>query len=146
MNSRNLWIACLSGAALSLLVSNLPIIGLVNILCFAAFWGSAIFAVWLYRRLSGMPTVRQSAGIGALTGVLAGLLGFALSFAGISGAQGCLNTYSMFASPDALKSMEELPAWAGIVFNLMGVLFNVGFGTLGGLIGGALFNRNAKPK
>ncbi len=146
MNTRNLWIACLSGAALSLLVSNLPIIGLVNILCCAGFWGSAIFAVWLYRRQSGTPTTRQSVQIGVLTGLLAGLLGFALSFAGLSGAQGFLNTYGKLASPDAFKGMEDLPAWAGIVFSLMGVLFEVGFGALGGLIGGALFNRSAKPK
>ena len=146
MNTRNLWIACLSGAVLTTLVSNLPIIGLVNCLLCAGFWGSAIFAVWLYRRLSSTPTTRQSTGIGALTGLLAGLLGFALSFAGLSGAQGFLNTYGRLASPDAFKGMEDLPAWAGIVFNLMGVVFNVGFGALGGLIGGALFNRSNKPK
>ena len=146
MNTRNLWIACLSGAVLTTLVSNLPIIGLVNCLLCAGFWGSAIFAVWLYRRLSGTPTTRQSVQIGVLTGLLAGLLGFALSFAGLSGAQGFLNTYGRLASPDAFKGMEDLPAWAGIVFNLMGVVFNVGFGALGGLIGGALFNRSSKPK
>ncbi len=144
MNTRNLWIACLSGAALTTLVSNLPIIGLVNCLLCAGFWGSAIFAVWLYRRLSGTPTPRQSAGIGALTGLLAGLLGFALSFAGLSGAEGFLNSYGKLMSPDAFKGMETIPAWGGIVFNLIGVLFNVVFGTLGGLIGGAIFQRADK--
>ncbi len=146
MNNRNLWIACLSGAVLTTLVSNLPIIGLVNCLLCAGFWGSAIFAVWLYRRLSGTPTVRQAAGIGALTGLLAGLLGFVLSFAGLAGAQGFLTTYGKLMSPDALTGMEDIPAWGGIVFNLVGVLFNVGFGALGGLIGGAIFNRRVKPQ
>jgi hypothetical protein len=146
MNSRNLWIACLSGAALTTLVSNLPIIGFVNCLLCAGFWGSAIFAVWLYRRLSGTPTVRQSAGIGALTGLLAGLLGFLLSFAGLAGAQGFMNTFSRFMSPEDLKGMEAIPAWGGIAFNLIGVLFNLLFGTLGGLIGGAIFNaRRVSP-
>ena len=146
MNTKNLWIASLSGAALTTLVSNLPYVGFVNCLLCAGFWGSAIFAVWLYRRQSGTPTTRQSVQIGVLTGLLAGLMGFALSFAGLSGAQGFLNTYGRLASPDAFKGMEDLPAWAGIVFNLMGVLFNVGFGALGGLLGGALFNRSNKPK
>ena len=40
------------------------------------FWGSAIFAVWLYRRLTGAVTIRQAVNIGLLTGLLAGLLGF----------------------------------------------------------------------
>ncbi len=144
MHNQNLWIACLSGAVLTTVVSNLPIISLVNCLLCAGFWGSAIFAVWLYRRLSGNPTgtlsVRQAAGLGAVTGLLAGLLGFLLSFAGLAGAQGFLTTYGRLMSPDALKGMEDIPAWGGIVFNLVGVLFNVGFGALGGLIGGAIFN------
>ena len=145
MNTPSLWIACLSGAALTTLVSNLPYIGFVNCLLCAGFWGSAIFAVWLYRRLSGAPTTRQAVGIGALTGLLAGVLGFLLSFVGLSGAQGFLNTYGKLMSPDALQGMGDIPAWGGIVFNLIGVLFNVGFGALGGLIGGAIFkSREAK--
>jgi hypothetical protein len=145
MNTKSLWIASLSGAALTTLVSNLPYIGLVNCLLCAGFWGSAIFAVWLYQRLSGAPTTRHAAGIGALTGLLAGLLGFLLSFAGFAGAQGFLNTYGKLMGPDALKGMDTIPAWGGIVFNLIGVLFNLGFGTLGGLIGGALLNRTRQP-
>ena len=59
MNTQNMWIACLSGAVLTTVVSNLPFIGIVNCLLCAGFWGSAIFSVWLYRRLSGAPTMRQ---------------------------------------------------------------------------------------
>ncbi len=84
MNTKNLWIASLSGAILSLLVSNLPYIGFVNCLLCGGFWGSALFAVWLYQRLSGTLTVRQGVKIGALTGLLAGLIGFALSFVGLA--------------------------------------------------------------
>jgi len=139
MHTRSLIIACVSGAVLTTLVSNLPIIGIVNCLLCAGFWGSAIFAVWLYRRLNGTLTVRQGVNIGTLTGLLAGLLGFLLSFAGLSGAQGFLNSYGKLMSPDAVKGMESIPAWGGIVFNLVGVLFNIGFGALGGWIGGAIF-------
>ena len=144
MNTKNLWIASLSGAALSLLVSNLPFIGFVNCLLCGGFWGSAIFAVWLYRRLSGTLTVRQGVKIGALSGLLAGVLGFALSYAGLAGAQGFLNSAQQFLPADATQGMDELPAWAGLIFNLLGVLFNVAFGALGGWIGGTIFNPNRK--
>jgi len=144
MNTKNLWIASLGGAALSLLVSNLPLIGFVNCLLCGAFWGSAIFAVWLYRRLSGTVTIRQGVSIGLLTGLLAGLIGFGLSFAGLTGAQGFLNSAQKFLPADATQGMTGMPAWAAWIFNFLGVLFNVGFGALGGWIGGMLFNPRPK--
>jgi hypothetical protein len=144
MNTKNLWIATLSGAAVSLLASNLPLIGFVNCLLCGAFWGSAIFAVWLYRRLSGTVSVRQGVQIGLLTGLVAGLVGFGLSFAGLAGAQGFLKGAEQFLPPDATQGMDEFPAWAGLIFNFLGILFNVGFGALGGWIGGVIFNSDRK--
>jgi hypothetical protein len=144
MNTKNFWIASLSGAVLTTLVSNLPFIGFVNCLLCGGFWGSAIFAVWLYKRLSGSLTTRQGVKIGALTGLLAGLLGFALSFAGLAGAQGFLNGARQFLPADATQGMNDLPAWGSLVFNLLGVIFNVGFGALGGWFGGILFDPNRK--
>jgi hypothetical protein len=146
MNTKNLWIASLSGATVSLLASNLPLIGFVNCLLCGGFWGSAIFAVWLYRRLSGTVTIRQGVNIGLLTGLLAGLIGFALSFAGLTGAQGLLNSAQKFLPADATRGMNDVPAWAGYIFNLLGVLFNVGFGALGGWLGGMLFNSERKNR
>jgi hypothetical protein len=140
MNTRNLWIASLSGAALTTLVSNLPILGFVNCLLCAGFWGSAIFAAWLYRRLEGTLTPRQGVKLGLLTGLLAGLLGFALSFAGLAGAQGFLNGVQQFLPSDATQGMNAIPAWGGYIFNVLGVLFNVGFGALGGWIGAIMLN------
>jgi len=146
MNTKNLWIASLSGAAVSLLASNLPFIGFVNCVLCGAFWGSAIFAVWLYRRLSGTVSVRQAVQIGLLTGLAAGLIGFGLSFAGLTGAQGFLNSAQKFLPPDATQGMNNIPAWGGLVFNFLGILFNVGFGALGGWIGGILFNPDRKNR
>jgi hypothetical protein len=146
MNSKNLWLACLSGAVLTTLVSNLPLLGFVNCLLCAGFWGSAIFAVWLYRKLSGAVTVNQGARIGALTGLIAGILGFALSFIGLSGVQGFLNSAQQFLPADATDGMEAIPAWGGIIFNLMGVVFNVIFGTIGGWIGGSIFKTSVKTE
>ena len=145
MNTRSLWIAAVSGAVLTTLLSNLPFIGFVNCVVCAWFWGGALFALWLYKRQSGTPTMRQSLTIGALTGLLAGLLGFALSFAGVSGLQGLMNDSEGLLRPDAVQGMQDIPAWGAIVFNLIGVVFNVAFGTLGGWLGGILFNRNRKP-
>jgi hypothetical protein len=146
MNTKNLWIASLCGAALSLLVSNLPLIGFVNCVLCGGFWGSAIFAVWLYRRLSGVVTIRQGVHVGLLTGLLAGLIGFALSFAGLAGAQGFLNSAQKFLPADATQGMTEIPAWGAWIFNFLGVLFNVGFGALGGWLGGIFFNPERKNR
>lgn len=142
MNTRSLWIAGLSGAALTTLFSNLPFIGIVNCVVCAWFWAGGIFAVWLYRRLqSGMPTMRQGLTIGALTGLLAGMLGFALSFAGVSGLQGMMQGLPA----DATSGLQDIPAWGVIVFNVMGVVFNIVFGTLGGWLAVTIFNRTRKP-
>ena len=146
MNTKNLWIAALSGAVLTTLVSNLPLIGFVNCLLCAGFWGSAIFAVWLYRRLNGTLTVGQGVRIGALTGLLAGVLGLILSLVGLAGAQGFLNGARQFLPADATQGMNDIPAWGGWIFNLLGVIFNVGFGAMGGWIGGAIFDPNRKSK
>ena len=135
MNTKNLWIAALCGAVLTTLVSNLPLVGFINCLLFAGFWGSAIFAVWLYRRLSGALTVGQGVRTGALTGVCAGLLGFSLSFLGLAGLQGLVRDLP----PEALQDLQDAPAWSVLAFNLVGVLFNIVFGTIGGWIGGAIF-------
>ncbi len=144
MNTRSLAIAAASGALLNILVSNVPYIGLVNCLLCAGFWGSAFFAVWLYRRLSGTPTVQQSLAIGAITGAAAGVLGFALSFAGLTGLQGLLNSTGGLLPPDASKGFTDIPAWGVVAFNVMGIFFDIVLGVLGGWLAGAVFNR--KPK
>jgi len=146
MNTKNMWITAISGAVLTTVVSNLPFVGLVNCLLCAGFWVSAIFAVWLYRHLSGALTIGQGIVLGALTGLCAGVLGFALSFVGLVGAQGFLTSYSWALPADALKGMQDIPAWGGLVFNLVGVLFNVIFGTVGGWIGGMIFRTNREAR
>ena len=88
--------------------------------------------------------MRLSIQIGALTGLLAGVLGFALSFAGVAGLQGLMNNSEGLLPPDAVQGMKDVPAWGAIVFNLIGVVFNVVFGALGGWIAGVLFNRSRK--
>jgi hypothetical protein len=139
VNTKNLWIAALSGAVLTTLVSNLPFADLVNCLLFAGFWGSAIFAVWLYRRWSGTLTVGEGVRLGLLTGLCAGALGFALSFLGLAGFQGTANKLAQVLSAENMQAIENISASEILVFNLVGVSFNTIFGTIGGWIGGLIF-------
>lgn len=140
MNTKNLWIASLSGAAVSLLATNLPYIGLINCLLCAGFWGSAIFAVWLYRRLNGMLTIGDAVRVGALSGLLAGVIGFALSFVGLAGIQALTSSFVQTLPPDVIGDMGEIPAVVASGMNLMGVVIEVIFGVIGGWIGGIIFH------
>ncbi|HSB67221.1 MAG TPA: hypothetical protein VLD65_11630 [Anaerolineales bacterium] len=146
MSSKSVWIASLGGAAVSLLVANLPFISFVNCLLCSGFWGSAIFAVWLYHRLGNVVSIRKGVMVGALSGLIAGILGFALSFVGLAGLQGMLNNAQQILPPDATKGMEDIPAWGAYIFNFLGVLFEVGAGTLGGWIGAVIFDPNRQSK
>jgi hypothetical protein len=146
MNSKNLWISVLSGAVLTTLVSNLPYIGFVNFLCFIGFWGSAIFAIWLYRRLNGTLTLADGLRIGALTGLCAGIMGFALSFLGVAGLQGIMNDVEGIIPADASGGNTDIPLLGAVAFNIFGVILNVLFGTIGGWIGGAIFRTDRVTK
>ena len=139
MNTRNMWIASLAGAAVSLLATNLPYVGFVNCLVCAGFWGSAIFAVWLYRRLGRTLTLGQGLCIGALSGLLAWVVGFLLSFLNLTGVQALMSGFERILPPEALGDVQNIPPAAGIVINMLGVVIEVIFGLVGGLIGGAIF-------
>ena len=146
MNTKNLWIAALTAAVITTAVSNLPLEEFINCLLFAGFWGSAMFGVWLYRRLSGTVTITQAVAIGALTGICAGALGFALSFANLAGAQGILTRLSLVLPPESMQDAQDIPASSMLRFNLVGVLFNVIFGTIGGWIGGAILHTDRRTQ
>jgi hypothetical protein len=99
----------------------------------------------MYRRLSGCVTVPQGVRISALTGVCAGVLGLVLNLVGLAGAVGFTNGVGSILPADAIQGMDfTLPAWGSIVFNLIGFLFNILFGTIGGWIGGLIFNPDRK--
>ncbi len=146
MNRKSFWIACLSGAALTTLFSNIPYMGLLNCLLCAWFWGGAIFSVWLYKRQSGSVNSSLGLRIGAITGLIAGILGFLLGFVGLAGVDALMNSASAFMSSSDLQQANEIPAWAGWIVNLIGVIFNIGFGALGGWIGGTLLKPKAVPQ
>jgi hypothetical protein len=138
MNTKNLLISSLVGGLVITVLANVPILNFVNCLLCAGFWGGAVLAVWLYRRQSGSMTLGQAVGVGALSGLFAGVIGFLLSFTGLTGAQALLDSYAQFAPPDA-ELMTPLSGVGAIAINFMGVLTNIVFGAIGGLIGGAIF-------
>ncbi len=144
MNTKNLWIAALSAAVITTAVSNLPLVEFVNCLLFAGFWGSAILGVWLYRRLTGTVTITQAVMIGALTGICAGALGLALSLIDLAGAQGILTRLSLVLPPESMQNAQDIPASSMLAFNLVGVLFIVVFGTIGGWIGGVVLHTDRR--
>jgi hypothetical protein len=144
MNTKNLWISATCGAVVTTLVSNVPVVSFVNLLLCAGFWGGAVLAVWLYRRLNGSLTLGQGIGIGALTGLLAGALGFSISFLGLAGLQGIVNEIRLIAGAGNVGTIDYSLGEA-IAFNIAGVLTNILFGTIGGAIGGAVLRTNRAP-
>jgi hypothetical protein len=74
------------------------------------------------------------------------VLGFLLSFAGVAGLQGMINDLGPLMSPEDLQGLNEVPAWGAMIFNLVGVILEVGFGALGGWIGGILLDPARKTR
>jgi hypothetical protein len=59
---------------------------------------------------------------------------------GLAGAGGVLQDLRPFISPESLPDLETaLTGVGGLLFNLVGMLIDIAFGFIGGLIGGAIF-------
>ena len=142
MNTKNLLIAAGVGGLVTEILTNVPILNLLTCLICVSFWIGPLFAVWLYRRLQGEVTLNQGIGIGALAGVIAGLIGFVLSFfnmAGVGDLPEVLRSMPGMQEQD-LQQMQALFSGPMLIFfNLIGVGITIFFGAVGGLIGGALF-------
>ncbi len=147
MNNKNLLLASLIGGLVSTALSNIPIINLVNCLLCAGFWIGPVLAVWFYKHQTGAVTLGQAVIVGSLAGLLAGIFGFILSLMGLAGAEALMKSYARFIPPDA--EIAELPSGIfAILFNLAGVVVNILFGALGGLVSGAILKEkspNAQP-
>ena len=141
MNTRHLLLASLAGGLISLVLVNTPFLNLINILICAGYWIGPIVAVWLHQRLSGTSTLNQAIVTGVLAGAWHGLFGLMLSPLGLAGAGGVLDALRPFASAQDVPDLEvALTGVGGILFNLIGVAFDLVFGFLGGLVGGAIFH------
>lgn len=139
MDTKNLIIASLIGGLISIILSNVPVLNLVNCLLCAGFWLGPLFAVWFYKRQSGTVTLGQGAAIGALAGVWAGVFGLILALFNFAGFASMIETYAQFMPPDAVDMDPSLFGAMGWLFNFLGVGFDIVVGTIGGLIGGAIW-------
>jgi hypothetical protein len=103
-------------------------------LCCAPYWASGIFAVWLYRRLTGTLTLGQGVAVGLATGAIAGAIGLLLQLAGNINTLAMLNSYRSI-TPSGMNF--DIPKDTEITFHCgIGLEFLISM--LGGLIGGAL--------
>lgn len=140
MNTKHLLITSLTGGLISTVLVNTPFLNWINLLICAGFWIGPIAAVWLYRRQDGTLTLSQAMLIGMLAGLWHGLFGVLLSPLGLAGAGGVLNGMQQIIPAQNLPDIETaLTGVAGSIFNLVGMLIDVFFGFIGGLIGGAFF-------
>ncbi len=145
MNTRMLLLASLLGGLTSVVLVNLPIINLVNCLICAGFWAGPLLAVWFYRRQTSAVTLGQAIGIGVAAGAWHAVFGLLLSLVGLAGAQALATSFAQLA-PAESGAREAMSGVEASVFNVFGVLTDLVFGAIGGVIGGALFrDRPAAP-
>jgi hypothetical protein len=147
MNTKHLLIASLTGGLISTVLVNTPFVNWVNLLICAGFWIGPIVAVWLYRRQGGTVTLSQAMLIGILAGVWHGLFGVLLSPLGLAGAGGVLNGLSrVVPAQDMPDLFPALTGIGGLLFNLIGILIDIAFGFLGGLISGAFLRTDREVR
>jgi hypothetical protein len=152
MNTRSVWITILiAGAAIGLLGS-LPVLNLANcILCIWVWLGGAL-AVYIYRRLQAgqdIPTVKQGAGLGALSG-LAGAFFGAIIF-----ALGSSITIPIMNKIASLAEVGDMPfggldagsiLGSTLIFLLIDAVLYPAFGAIGGAIAASLYQKKAQPQ
>jgi hypothetical protein len=140
MNTKNILITGLVGAVITLLLTNIPFINLVNCLICAGFWIGPLFATWLYKRMTGTLSTKEGIWVGVTAGVIAGVIGFGLSFLGVTGIAGLANQVNRFASPEGQIDMSGLEGGIlNTVGTFFGVIFDIVVGAIAGLIGAAIF-------
>lgn len=141
MNTKNLLLASLVGGLITILLTNLPYINIINCLLCVGFWGGPLFAVWMYRKQTGTVTLGQGIGIGTLAGVWAAIVGFLIAQLTGASAQALMQTYAQLGQVMPPESGFALPQPGAMSFivDLFGAGFGIFFGFVGGLIGGAIF-------
>jgi hypothetical protein len=145
LNIASLLLASLTGAVVTTSLSNGPYLNLINCLWCAGFWVGAILATWIYKRQTGLLTLRQGIAVGALTGLIAWAFGFLLSLFDLAGMVGLVKSYALALAGDTNPDMSSgFEAWKVTLVNILGIFPNILFGAIGGLVGGAIFQ--SRPK
>jgi hypothetical protein len=147
MNTKEILIAGLLGAVITLLLTNIPFVSLINCLLCVGFWVGPLFGVWFYKRRTGSVTITQGIWVGVVAGAIAGVIGLFLSFVGAAGASGIVNQLNMLLPADGQIDMGGAEgAIGGTIFTLIGIFIDIFFGVIGGLIGAAIFKNKSQPQ
>ena len=144
MNIKNLIISSLIGGIVIAALANIPVIQLINCLLCTGYWIGSILAVWLYKRFQGSLTLGQSVAIGALAGVWSGLINFILGLISAAGIATIISAIDQVIPAETLDLDGDFIGRMAILINVFLVFFNIFLGTIGGLIGGAIFQ--TKPQ
>ncbi len=147
MNNRALLLAGLVGALVMVVLSNVPVLNLINCLLCAGVWIGGMVAAWFYRRQTG---AALTAGQGAMVGVVAGVIGAILSSIiatafGADAMQAVLDADPTGQTRSALGTFVGFPASFLVRFLLPLLLYPL-FGAVGGAIYAALTNRPPASK
>jgi hypothetical protein len=140
LNTKNILITGLVGAVITLLLTNIPFVNLVNCVICAGFWVGPLFATWLYKRMTGTLSTKEGIWVGVTAGAIAGVIGLLLSFVGAAGAAGMINQLNTVMSPEDQIDMSGLEGgFLNIVLTFFGIIFDIIVGAIGGFIGSAIF-------
>jgi hypothetical protein len=158
MDSGRLQPALLGGVFIGVM-SALPIVNAGNCCCCLWVLAGGALAVYLRKQNSAIPiTAAEGALVGLLAGAIGGVIGSVLNIP-IQMMMGPMQAewMSRIASagnedmpPEFREMIDRMAAGgalgaAGILMSLVNIVMSTIFGMLGGLLGVAIFNRNAPP-
>lgn len=157
----------IGGAAMAV-ISNFPVINLINCACCAGVMGAAVLGVWFYKK--SFPedmsfTVGDGAAIGALSGIIGAVISTIIQVVsiGVLSPDFAVNFQDEFdqalsqaetqaADPAAIDMIREgfttlagTPILLALLMLLAAMVVFVGFGALGGVIGGNIFKTKVLP-
>ena len=161
-------IPVLIGGAAMVVITEFPVLNLVNLACCAGVMGAAVLGVWFYKRgfPPGLPfSVGDGAAVGTLSGVVGGAMWGVVTVltSGMLSADFAItaqdeleeafaNASVQGADPAAVEAMMDLfmgvaasPAVLILVTFLFSIALFTAFGALGGVIGGAVFKTKLPP-
>ena len=160
--------ALIGGGAMTV-ISIVPMLNLINCACCAGVMGAAVLGVWFYKKNypEDMPfSVGDGAAVGAFSGLVAAPLTTILQFLMLGITSGDFafqlqdeidrafsKAESQATDPAAVEAAREVfmqLASTPILLLLVGLVFSlvifVGFGALGGVIGGNIFKTKIIPQ
>lgn len=155
----------LIGGGAMTVISIVPFLNFINCACCAGIMGAAVLGVWFYKKSFPMDmpfTVGDGAATGALSGIVGAFFTTILQFLMLGGGSADL-TYQIeeafdqaemqATDPVAMEQARELvmqlasqPMLLFVIALIVALVLFVGFGALGGVIGGNIFKTKIIPQ